>query len=142
MVDATSGLRATLRIDRLWQFGAVGLLGAVFDFAVLIALHELAAVDEVVAKVIAAEVAILVMFAVNERWTFANWGADGHRSVLRRLATSNLVRTGGIVVSTAVLWALVTYAGTWYVYANVVGIAAGFFVNYAFENLLTWRTHR
>ena len=137
-----TGVGSILSFDRLWRFASVGVVGTACDFTVLVALHELAGLSPVVAKVIAAEVAIVVMFAINEQWTFAQWGRSTPRARLRRLVTSNLVRTGGIAVATTVLWLLTTYYGFWYVSANAVGIACGFAVNYTLENLLTWRTHR
>jgi len=137
-----STLLATLQTRRFWQFAAVGIVGTTVDFSILIGLTEFLDVHPVLAKVVGAETAILVMFAINETWTFATWGAGTSRAILRRLVTSNLVRTGGIAVATGVLAALYTWYDVWYVYANGIGIACGFVVNYTLENLLTWRTHR
>jgi len=142
MTDITSSLRATIRSERIWQFVAVGFVGTGCDFAVLISLVELFETPLLFAKVAGAESAIVVMFVINERWTFASWGSDAPRMLLRRLLTSNLVRLGGIVVATSVLLALTTLYGVPYVLANGVGIGAGFIVNYLMENLFTWQTHQ
>ncbi|GAB3681267.1 GtrA family protein [Salinarchaeum chitinilyticum] len=142
MVELTSALRDTLKFHRLWQFMAVGAVGTACDFAVLIGLVELFSTSPVLAKVVSAETAIVVMFAINERWTFASWGANDVVSILRRLGTSNLVRLGGLAVATVVLAVLTTQYDVSYVLANAVGIAAGFIVNYTMENLFTWQTHR
>jgi putative flippase GtrA len=89
------------------------------------------------------------MFAVNERWTFADEG-DPDRWP-RRLLKSNLVRVGGVLVATAVVTALDTYVDVaipvlgfdlWLVFANGAGIAAGLLVNYVAESLFTWRVHQ
>lgn len=126
---------------RFGQFLAVGVLGAALDNAALVGLYEFTAVPLAPAKLASAELAILFMFVLNERWTFAAWsGADPH-DVLRRVVTSNLVRFGGVLVATGVLLALAEL-GVWYVLANLVGIGVGAVVNYAAESLFTWRVHR
>ena len=126
---------------RLGQFLSVGLLGALFDNGLLVALHGLAGVSLGVAKFASAEAAILLMFACNERWTFAGWGETGSTDLARRVVTSNLVRLGGVAVATGVLLAL-SELGVWYVLANVIGIGTGALLNYVAESLLTWRVHR
>lgn len=142
MTDLGSSLRATLEGTRIWQFVAVGVVGTACDFAVLITLVELVGAPLLVAKIVGAESAIVVMFTINERWTFASWGSNAGLALLRRLLTSNLVRLGGIAVATTVLLVLTTWYDVPYVLANGVGIGAGFVVNYMMENLFTWRTHR
>ena len=126
---------------RFGQFLAVGAFGAVFDNVALVAVHEFMAVSLAPAKLASAELAILLMFVLNERWTFTAWSEPNPRGVLRRAVTSNLVRLGGVLVATGVLLALAEL-GVWYVLANLVGIGAGALVNYAAESLFTWRVHR
>ena len=142
MEDIKRAFEDAIQFQRLWQFLAVGAVGTACDFAVLIGLVELFDASPVMAKIVSAETAIVVMFAINETWTFANWGVDSVQGILRRLLTSNLVRLGGIGVATGVLAILTTQYGVSYIYANGAGIAAGFTVNYMMENLFTWRTHR
>ncbi len=127
---------------RFSRFLIVGLAGFLIDQTVLTALIEVASAPLEVAKLASAETAIIVMFFVNDRWTFADWGEDSHRSVGSRLVRSNLVRIGGILVATAVLSVLVRVAGMPYLAANAVGIGCGFVVNYTFETLFTWRVGR
>jgi len=142
MADLRAAFADAIQFTRIWQFVAVGAVGTACDFAVLIGLVELFDVWPVAAKIVSAETAIVVMFAINETWTFANWGVDTIRGVVRRLLTSNLVRLGGMGVATVVLAILTTQYGVSYILANAAGIAAGFTVNYMMENLFTWRTHR
>lgn len=143
-----AGLRSR---RRLWQFAVVGGIGFVVDQSVLLSLVELTDLAVVVrgtdvtlevAKVVAAEAAIVVMFLVNDRWTFEAFGETDARSQLRRLARSNLVRVGGIVVATVVLSLLVRQGGLNVAVANAIGILCGFAVNYTFETLYTWRIGR
>lgn len=131
-------LESLLSLERLLQFLAVGAAGAILDNALLVGLHGEFAVPLLVAKLLSAEGAILVMFAVNERVTFDGWGERTLAALARRLVTSNLVRVGGLVTGLGVLAAL-TRIGVWYVAANTVGIGVGFVVNYCCESLVTWQ---
>lgn len=134
-------VQAAITTDRIAKFAAVGAVGATCDYAVLIALVELWSVSLEVAKLAAAETAIVVMFAINERWTFSRWGKAGWRAVSRRLAISNWVRIGGIIVAVGCLSVLVRVFGAPYLLANAVGIGVGFVINYFAESVFTWRVH-
>lgn len=132
---------------RFGQFASVGALGAACDNGVLLGLTALGVVP-VAAKLVGAETAIIVMFAVNERWTFAAEGRPGLRALGRRFLTSNVVRVGGVVVATIVFAFLIRFVplsfplgGTdlWYLGANLIGIGVGVVVNYIAEGLFTWR---
>lgn len=135
---------------RFGQFLSVGVLGAICDNTILLALTSLGVLP-VAAKLVGAETAIIVMFAVNEHWTFATEGRAGFRALGRRFLTSNVVRAGGVLVATGVFALLVRFqtvsipvAGTdlWYLGANIVGIGVGFVVNYVLESLFTWQVHK
>ncbi len=135
-------LRALADPTRFGQFAGVGLAGATVDNVVLFLLVELTVLGPVVAKVIAWELAIVVIFAINERWTFATFGQIGPRALGRRFLRSNAVRVGGFLVTLTVLAILVYGFGVWYMAANVIGIGVGFVVNYTCESLYTWKVHR
>jgi putative flippase GtrA len=135
---------------RFGQFVSVGVVGAVFDNATLATLRLGAGVPELWAKAAGIEVAIVVMFLANERWTFAEAGATGRGPFVRRLARSHLVRTGGVTVQLVVYWFLTSVltvelvvAGTdlWFLAASPVAIGVAMGVNYLFESLFTWRVH-
>jgi len=143
-------LRALVARDRIGQFLSVGVVGAGFDITTATLLRELGVYPEL-AVVAGIEVAIVVMFLLNDRFTFAGEGHSGVRATLRRLATSNVVRLGGIAVQLGVFRLLyrvpditVGVAGidAWFVAAKVGGIGAGMLVNYVTESLFTWRVAR
>lgn len=135
---------------RFGQFLSVGIVGAICDNVVLLGLTSIGVLP-VAAKLVGAETAIIVMFAANEQWTFADQGRTGLRALGRRFLTSNLVRAGGVLVATGVFALLVRFqtasipiGGTdlWYLGANLVGIGVGFVVNYIAESLFTWQVHK
>jgi putative flippase GtrA len=134
---------------RFGKFVSVGTLGALCDNAVL-ALGLALGVAPELAKLAGAEVAILVMFGLNERWTFEDEGEHGLKPLVRRLLTSNVVRLGGVLVATVVfsflyrhvdVQVLIAGRDLWFLVANGCGILSGLLVNYALESTLTWRVH-
>jgi putative flippase GtrA len=136
---------------RFGQFVSVGAIGAAFDVTTLVLLTELAGVSAAYANVASIETAILVMFAVNERWTFADEGAGGARSLGRRLARSHLVRAGGSTLQYALFVGVyygvsvnfaVAGVDLWLVAVKAGAIAVAMLVNYVFESLFTWQVHR
>lgn len=138
---AGTRLRTLLSGPRLGQFASAGVTGAVVDNVTLFFLVEYAGLGPIVAKLFAWELALAVIFTINERWTFADYGSSSPRALGKRYLRSHLVRFGGLVVTVAVLLALVYGFGVWYLPANIVGIAAGFVVNYTCESLYTWKVH-
>ena len=150
MLDALRlRFRALASGVRFGQFASVGAVGALCDNAVLGTLLHVGVGPEP-AKLAGAEAAIVVMFLVNERWTFAGEGAPGAKPLLRRFLTSNLVRVGGVLVATAVFSQVyrnfdptldVFGFDAWFLAANLVGILAGMVVNYVAESVFTWQVH-
>ena len=132
---------------RFGQFVSVGAVGAAFDLTVSTAMRELGVYPEL-AVFVGIEVAVVVMFLLNDNWTFAERGVGGLAAGLRRLARSNLVRVGGILVQLGafrllyrvpdISWSLAS-VDAWFVVAKVGGIGAGMVVNYVAESLFTWR---
>jgi len=143
-------LQSLLSGVRFGKFVSVGVIGAISDNAVLAVLGLAFAVPEMWAKAAGIETAILVMFAVNERWTFATEGSAGTPAVLGRLGRSHLVRSGGVAVQLSVYWVLTQHLavtlyvfGTdlWFLAASPIAIAIAMVVNYVFESLFTWQVH-
>ena len=134
---------------RFGKFASVGAIGAGFDLTASTTLRELGVFPEV-AVFIGIEVAIVVMFLLNDNWTFSARGTGGVLPTLGRLGRSHLVRLGGTLVQLATFSLLyrvvaleLTVAGIdgWFVASKVTGIGVAMFVNYVAESLFTWRVH-
>jgi putative flippase GtrA len=139
-VDAVrSRVGALLSPARFGQFLSVGVVGAVADNAALVGLVEVGGLAPTVAKLGSAEFAIVLMFVMNEQWTFSAFGRRSPVELLRRLVKSNVVRAGGALVALGTIAVLHGQFGVWYLFANVAGMGIGLFVNYTFESLVTWR---
>lgn len=132
---------------RFGQFVSVGAAGAVVDTTTTVLLTARVGLHPGASKLIGAELAIVLMFLINDRWTFAAAGDVGVGPKIRRFLKSNLVRAGGVGVATVVYVLLagidvplpVGSQELWLVIANGAGIATGMLVNYTAESLFTWR---
>ena len=151
LIGAVQGrLRAMSSGLRLGKFASVGVLGAVLDTTVTLTLSDVFLVNPDLSKFVGAEMAIVLMFFINEHWTFKSEGAEGLLPIGRRLLTSNVVRAGGLAVQ------LVTYHfvrqldivipafgfDLYSVVAIAIAIGTGFIVNYFAESLITWQVHK
>ncbi len=152
MSDGVSRVDSLLSSVRFGKFVSVGAIGAVFDTVTFVTLDQFVGLPTAVATAIGIEVAILVMFTVNDNWTFAGEGATDRRSLGARLLRSHLVRAGGSSLQWAlVVLVLVVYSvnfdlsvasvNLWPVLVKGGAIAAAMSVNYVFESLFTWRVH-
>lgn len=141
-----SGIRQRIRrlasVDRMAQFAAVGTIGTTVDMTVLAVSYDIAGMSLVVSKLLSAELSFLVMFLINEYWTFAEFGRRSTWAQVRRLVRSNAVRLAGYAVAVGLLVVLTRATGMWYVLANLLAISVGFLVNYPMESLFTWEVHR
>lgn len=130
------------------QFISVGAVGAVADTTVLMLAVVFFDLPDLSAKLVGIEAAIILMFLLNERWTFAGSGSVGPFSLSRRLVKSHFVRAGGVGVQLTIFWVLIhsysvrlSIAGTdiWFVLASLLSIAIAMVVNYLLESLFTWQ---
>ncbi|MEF8779382.1 MAG: GtrA family protein [Haloferacaceae archaeon] len=132
--------------DRFGKFLSVGAIGAVLDLSVSSGL-TLGGIPPEFAKLVGAECAIVLMFFVNDTWTFPNHGKRGRFARVRRLLRSNLVRSGGLVVQFLVVrWLTrfevqLSFAGVdvWALLTFPIAILFAFLFNYVAESLVTWR---
>ncbi|PSH01397.1 MAG: GtrA family protein [Nanohaloarchaea archaeon QH_8_44_6] len=130
-------IKELLNLERISKFTFIGFIGLLVDNGVIFLLEQNTEMMIEVAKLISAELSIILMFLLNEKWTF-NTQKDG----LWRFLKSNLVRSGGVIVALVVLKVLYDLFGTPVIIANTAGIIAGFGFNYVFESLYTWKIHR
>lgn len=133
--------------SRFGQFISVGAAGAVVDLTVSSALTITGVAPPEWAKVGGAECAIVLMFLINDRWTFTDYGTPGVGPTLRRLLRSNLVRSVGLVVQFVVVKGLTQLDFTitlgqmniWALVTMPIAIGCAVLVNYVAESLLTWQ---
>jgi len=116
------------------KFGIVGAIGVVVNEGLLI-LFQSEGVYLLYAGAVAIEISILSNFILNDLWTFRD-RRSGHAAV--RLVKFNVLMLAGLVVNLAVLDVGTVYFGIHYAIANLVGIAAAFFLRYALSVKYAW----
>ncbi|MFC7142347.1 GtrA family protein [Halosimplex aquaticum] len=173
MTDGSGTVRSRLASlvsgIRFGKFVSVGVVGSVCDTAVLVFLSDIVEAPPVLAWAAGVETAILVMFLINENWTFADHSEGGRESFLSRLKRSHAVRAAGVTTQFVIWWSiynplyvdlsfgdvavLSSAAGVvglasalsgldlWLLVAKGTGVAVGMVVNYVFESLFTWQVH-
>lgn len=147
MSDDTSTVSKLAHSGRIGRFVSIGAVGFCCDVATATALSELGVFPEI-AALIGIEVAVVVMFLLNDNITFATEGLAGVIPTLRRLLKSNFVRIGGIIVQLLVFSGfyrgvdvtfVVASVDAWFIISKAAGISVGMVVNYVAESLFTWR---
>lgn len=150
MTKDTSVVSELAHSGRIGRFVSIGVVGFCFDVGTATALSELGVFPEL-AALIGIEVAVVIMFLLNDNITFATERTSGVIPTLRRLLKSNLVRIGGITVQLLVFSGfyrgidvtfVIASVDAWFIISKAAGIGVGMVVNYVAESLFTWRiTH-
>jgi dolichol-phosphate mannosyltransferase len=123
---------------RLIKFSVVGVIGAGINTWFLWLFTDVAGLYYLYSAVIAVEIAIILQFLMNDRWTFKEQKTMHIEQFTRRIIKSNIWRSGGLAVNIGVLYFLTEYAGVYYLLSNIAGIVCAFLLNYLFESRLTW----
>jgi dolichol-phosphate mannosyltransferase len=116
------------------EFGIVGAIGVVVNEGLLVWFQSVG-VYFLLAGAVAIEISILSNFVLNDLWTFRDRRSGGAAA---RLVKFNLLMLAGLVLNLAVLYAGVDYLGMTAEVANLVGIAAAFFLRYALSVKYAW----
>ena len=123
---------------RLIRFSIVGVIGAGINTSFLWLLTDLAGLFYLFSSAIAIEIAIIIQFLLNDRWTFRERKTKDLKQFIERILKSNLWRSGGLALNVAILYLLTEYAGLYYLISNIFGIVCAFILNYVLESRLTW----
>ena len=129
-----------LKVDflRLIKFSIVGVIGAGINTGFLWFLTDFVGLFYLVSSAVAIEIAIIIQFLMNDRWTFKERKTTLARQFIKRILKSNLWRSGGLVVNIGILYLFTEYMGVYYLLSNIFGIICAFLLNYILESRLTW----
>ncbi len=122
--------------QRFQKFLVVGAVGLAVNQGMLVVLHDVARLGLLIASPVAIAVSMLVTFMLNEIWT---WHDRGTGRIVTRALPYALINTGGLVINTGLLAALVDHVSMHYFIANLIGAGAAAVWNFALNNAITWR---
>jgi putative flippase GtrA len=125
-------LRSDRRWRRLSRFSVVGATGVVVNNLTLVVLHGVEGMALLPATVAAVEVAIVFNYVLHEVWTFQRM-----RLSAQRFAYFSLVALAAMPFNVGVVQVL-AWLGLYYLVANLVGIIAGFLINFAVSSRWIW----
>ncbi|WP_129338036.1 glycosyltransferase [Cellulomonas endophytica] len=134
------GQLLALRFGKLSGFALVGALGAVLN-VLLVAALTAGHVHHVPAQWLAAELTILLNFALQERLVFRDLARHA-RPRLRRFVASFTFNNVEALVRIAVVSVLVTHAGLHVAPTTAVALALAFLVRFAFHSLVVYAPRR
>jgi putative flippase GtrA len=120
------------RVGRLTKFLVVGGIGTAINTLALLLFSRCLALPLAAASALAVELAAVSNYLLNDSWTFAT-----RTPTFRRFAKFNVAVVMGLALNVFTVWFL-TRLGLYFLAANLVGIAAGFTVNYAFSVSWVW----
>lgn len=144
-----SAIGALMSVTRFGKFVSVGAIGAVCDTVILLILVERVGLLEEVAVLIGIESSILIMFFINDNWTYSS--SDNIRTLPRRLLRSHTVRAIGATTQFIVFTIIyrsyfvqIDIGGVdlWLLAAKGTAIVLGMALNYIFETIFTWSIHK
>jgi dolichol-phosphate mannosyltransferase len=127
---------------RFWKFAMVGASGVLVNNLTLITLAEYFHANKVIAWMFAVGVSILSNFLLNNAFTWRDVRHSSRIHFLLRGALAYPVAIMGIGANFAVFYPLLKYvsdAFPYYVFFNLLGIAAGTSVNFLLSSRLVFR---
>jgi putative flippase GtrA len=117
---------------RILKFAMVGGIGTVINMLVLYLLYRWAALPLGAASMLAVELAAICNYLFHDSWTFA-----ARSPSFQRFAKFNAASLLGLALNVFAVWFLARL-GLYFLAANLVGIAAGFTLNYMFSVSWVW----
>lgn len=126
---------------KVFRFGIVGISGIVVNLGILYLLVQYAGSGDLLASLIATEIAILNNFAWNDLWTFRSAAKKEVSSPWYRLAAFNVVSAGGVAINFGIFYALTRWFAVYYLLAQFIGILVAFSWNFLVNRRVTWGRH-
>lgn len=126
------------RYEEMIKFGIVGASGVLVNMGLLYFLTEEVGLYYILSAVIAVETSIISNFALNEIWTFVEKGKEGIKNVFKRFFKFNGISIAGMGINVVILGVLTEFAGIYYLFSNLIAIAAVFGWNYLANLRWTW----
>lgn len=124
--------------EELIKFGIVGASGVLVNMGLLYFLTEQIGLHYLLSATIAVESSIISNFVLNELWTFVEKGEEGLKHVFKRFFKFNGISVVGMGINLGILGVLTEFAGLYYLFSNLVAIAAVFGWNYLANVRWTW----
>jgi putative flippase GtrA len=134
-----SSLIQEKEIKRFVKFCLVGALGFLVNMFFLWFFTETLKVYYLFSSLIAIELSILSNYVLNNLWTWYDRGKEGRVEYFKRMGQYHISASAGLLTNIAILWFLTEVLHIYYLFSNAVGILAGTFLNFFFNDRWTFR---
>lgn len=125
------------------KYAITGFLGYVINAISLEYFADIVKLSPVWAAVIAAELAVIWNFIVNNAWAFSKYKIESIARLLLKFVQFNLVSAGSVIINSTIIFiATHTFGNTPLVRQIALVIAIGFFVipySYSMYNIFIWK---
>lgn len=119
-------------VERFVKWSVVGVIGAVVDYTILIALVELVRLYALMAQAISFTCAVVNNYILNRTWTFSD---IKHKGLAVQFMQFFIVSTLGLLTRTVIFYILLEWLGIWYRVAWAIAIIVVLVWNF-FANLV------
>ncbi len=123
-------------LRELIKFGLVGVVGAVVDIGLLNALHLKLDLNLYLATAIAFVAAVIVVYTLNNYWTYRRLGLKFRASNLLKYG---LISTIGLIITEGIIHLLAVENDLNFNLAKIIAIAIVFFWNFFANRTWTFR---
>lgn len=124
-------------INQYSKFAIIGAIGALINTLVLYLMTEVADIWYMASAVVSTETSIISMFLMNNKITFKPV-KKGFNQLFKGIINSNIVRSIGILLQLAILYALTETANLNYLISNIFGIIVASFLTFYGEKNYNW----
>ena len=98
------------------KFGIVGIIAAIVDFGVLVALKELLSIDVIIASSISFCVSVAVNYLLSMAFVFKS----KNQNKVKEFTIFVLLSIGGLLLNEVILWVAVEFASLYYLIAKLL----------------------
>lgn len=122
---------------RYGRFMIIGGIGALLNTAILFILTDYLELHYILSSVFAIESAIILMFFLNNRFTFDNKKEQASKIVLG-IFKSNIVRSVGIMANLGLLYVFTEFFNIYFLVSNLFAIIIASIINFTGEKHFNW----
>lgn len=123
-------------ITQAIKFAIVGAIGTIINLTILYTLTEFFHLHYILSEVIAFIVASLNNYILDKIWAFKE---KINEKVIKKYFQFILISVLALTINISVLLILVEFFYIWYIFAELVAICFGFFVNFFGNKIFTFK---
>lgn len=126
-----------LKSPTIYQFAIVGAIGSLIALAITAILTSILGIFYAVSALIGLESSALIVFFLNDRWTFSNVGKK--TKTMQRFLKNNLIGCIGFGINVTILIFLTSVLGIYYLLSEGMAMIITFVFTFTASKKITWK---